>query len=391
MSSFLATDPAVSKMRTAASRPRRWWRLAACLLMMAMLASIAPPVAAAQPAPLKIIIDTDPGVDDALAITWLLSQRERPVQLLGIVSVFGNTTLESTTNNVLTVLEFNGRTDIPVVKGAAAPIAQPPTLTGWFIHGPDGLWGLGSQHPHDLGGLSTDYAGFYCATAGANPGATILTLGPLTNLAGAASLCPDALRTMRVITLGGAKAGGNKTAVAEFNFWQDPDAVQRVLDAGIRPQIVPLDTFSRVAVDGNLLDKLVRKGNAAVQQLSFAINQYAGVQAQNGGPVLFPDVAATVFAAELAVGSSQPTLVKISAGQPQNRGQSIVALSVPERLALLADDAELSSLAVQAFTVPGFDVNAAFGAILARQPDNAIWINALDAKAILNAVERGLK
>ena len=391
MSSFLATDSSVCTVRMAAMRPRLWWRLAVWLLMMAMLVSMTVPVAAAQSAPLKIIVDTDPGVDDALAITWLLSQRDRPVQVLGVVSVFGNTTLESTTNNVLTVLEFNGRADIQVVKGAAAPLAQVPTLTGWFIHGPDGLWGIGSQHPHDLSGLPTDYAGFYCATAGANPGATILTLGPLTNLAGAAALCPDALRTMRVIALGGAKAGGNKSPVAEFNFWQDPDAVQRVLDAGIRPQIIPLDTFSRLAADGNLLDKLLRKGNPAVQQLAFAINQYAGVQAQNGGPVLFPDVAATVFAAELAAGSSQPTLVKMAAGQPQNRGQSIVALSVPERLALIADDAELSSLAVQAFTVPGFDVNAAFGAILARQPDNAIWINAFDAKALLNAVERGLK
>lgn len=391
MFNFLATDSTVSAVRMAASRPRLWWRLALCLLMMAMLASITAPVAAAQSAPLKIIIDTDPGVDDALAVTWLLSQRERPVQFLGIVSVFGNTTVESTTNNVLTVLELNSRTDIPVVKGAAAPFAQPPTLTGWFIHGPDGLWGIGSQHPHDLSGLPTDYAGFYCTTASANPGATILTLGPLTNLAGAASLCPDALRAMRVITLGGAKAGGNKNAVAEFNFWQDPDAVQRVLDAGIRLQIVPLDTFSRVAVDGNLLDKLLRKGNSAVQPLTFAINQYASVQAQNGGPVLFPDVAATVFAADLAAGNSQPALVKMSAGQPENRGQSIVALSVPERLALIADDAELSSLAVQTFTVPGFDVNAAFGAILARRPDNATWINALDAKALLGAVERGLK
>ncbi len=391
MFSFLTPDPIVSKVKMAATWPHLWRRLAVCLVTMAMLAAIAAPVASARSAPLKIIIDTDPGVDDALALTWLLSQRERTVQILGVVSVFGNTTVESTTNNVLTVLEINGRTDIPVIKGAAAPLAQPPTLTGWFIHGPDGLWGLGSQHPHDLGALPTDYAGFYCATAGANPGSTILTLGPLTNLAGAASLCPDALRTMRVITLGGAKAGGNKSAVAEFNFWQDPEAVQYVLDAGIRLQIVPLDTFSRIAADGNLLDKLVRKGNAAVQQLAFAINQYASVQVQNGGPVLFPDVAATVFAAELAAGSSQSALVKMSAGQPQNRGQSIVALSVPERLALIADDAELNALAVQAFTVPGFDINAALGAFLLRQPDNAFWINALDAKALLSAIERGLK
>ena len=361
------------------------------MLVAALIVSLLPHAAAAQPAPLKIIVDTDPGVDDALALTWLLNQRERPIQVLGIVSIFGNTTVEYTTGNVLTVLELNGRTDIPVVKGAAAPLAQVASLTGWFIHGPDGLWGIGGQRPHDITNLPTDYVAFYCTTAAANPGATILTLGPLTNLAGAALVCPEALRTMRVITLGGAKSGGNKSAVAEFNFWQDPEAMQRVLDAGLRPQVIPLDTFSRLAIDSNQLDKVLRKGTGAVKALSFAINQYAAVQAQNGGQVLFPDVTAAVFATELATAGSQPALVRMAVGQPYNRGQSIVALGVPERLALIADDAELSTLAVQAFTTPGFDLNAAFGAILMRQPDNVLWISAIDDKAVFNVFERGLR
>ncbi len=364
------------------------------MLVAALIVSLLPHAAAAQPAPpapLKIIVDTDPGVDDALALTWLLNQRERPIQVLGIVSIFGNTTVEYTTGNVLTVLELNGRTDIPVVKGAAAPLAQVASLTGWFIHGPDGLWGIGGQRPHDITNLSTDYVAFYCTTAAANPGATILTLGPLTNLAGAALVCPEALRTMRVITLGGAKSGGNKSAVAEFNFWQDPEAMQRVLDAGLRPQVIPLDTFSRLAIDSNQLDKVLRKGTGAVKALSLAINQYAAVQAQNGGQVLLPDVTAAVFATELATAGSQPALVRMAVGQPYNRGQSIVALGVPERLALIADDAELSTLAVQAFTTPGFDLNAAFGAILMRQPDNVLWISTIDDKAVFNVFERGLR
>ncbi|MCO5243914.1 MAG: nucleoside hydrolase [Anaerolineae bacterium] len=391
MSHLPASNTHRRSVFSAATWPQLFRRLTVCLLLVAWLLPMTTQAAMAQPAPLKVIVDTDPGVDDALALTWLLSQRERPVHVLGIVSVFGNTTVEYTTNNVLTVLEMNGRTDIPVIKGAAAPLAQAPTLTGWFIHGPDGLWGIGSQHPHDMSALPTDYAAFYCGAAAANPDATILTLGPLTNLANAAAACPDTLRTMRVVTLGGAKAGGNKNAVAEFNFWQDPEAVQRVLDVGIRLQIVPLDTFSRLPAGDNQLDKLLRKGNGAVQQLSFAISQYAAVQTQSGGPVLFPDVAATVFATELVSGSSRPALVKLTASQPANRGQSLVALSIPERLALIADDAELSSLAVQAFSVPNFDLNAAFGAILARQPDNALWIDGIDGKMLLNALERGLQ
>ncbi|MFO7633430.1 MAG: nucleoside hydrolase, partial [Caldilinea sp.] len=321
------------------------------------------PIASPQPVhaqsgdPLKLIVDTDPGVDDALALTWLLSQRERPIEMLGIVSVFGNTTVEHTTSNVLTLLEINNRTEISVVKGAAAPLVQQPSFTGWFIHGPDGLWGIGSQHPHDIGGLSTDVIGFYCASATTHRGATILALGPLTNLANAASVCPNELRQMRVIVLGGAKFGGNKSALAEFNFFQDPEAVQRVLDAGIRPQIVPFDTFSRLSVDASEVEKLLRKGNDPTQFLAGAINQYASVQMQNGAQIGFPDLAAAVFAANAAPGVVQPALVYMSGVTPQTRGQSIVALSLLERLALIADDAELSALAFQAFTVPGFDLN----------------------------------
>lgn len=355
------------------------------------LALLLPGSLRAMDTPLVLIVDTDPGVDDALALTWLLNQRERPIQFAGIVSVFGNTAVESTTSNVLTVLEMNNRTDIPVIRGAAAPLVQSASLTGWFIHGPDGLWGLGAQHPHDISLLPSDYVSFYCAAAVANPGATVLALGPLTNLAHAAAVCPDALRQLRVVALGGAKTGGNKSAVAEFNFWQDPEAVQQVLDAGIRPQVAPLDTFSQVAVDQKLVEKLLRHGNRAVQMLAGPINQYAAVQLQSEGKILFPDLVAAVYGVDGAVGVSQSALIAVTATPAPHRGQSIVALSLPERLALIADDAELSSLALQAFTTPGFDLNAAFGAILARRPDNAWWVTGVDGKALLNAVERGLR
>ena len=343
----------------------------------------------AQPASPPIIIDTDPGVDDALALTWLLSQREP--QILGIVSVFGNTTLDQTTNNVLTIAEMNGRPDVKVVKGAGAPLVQAPTLTGWFIHGPDGLWGIGARHPHDITVLDVDYVGFYCRAAAMTPAPTVLALGPLTNLANAAAICPQELARLRVVVLGGAKAGGNKSAVAEFNFWQDPDAVQRVLDIGIRPQIVPLDAFSTVSIEPKLLEKLLRQGNDAVQQLAPAIQEYANAQTRNGAKILFPDLVATIFATDATVGLSQPAQLLMATGSPQVRGQSLVALSLAERLALIADDAELTAIAVQTFTNPGSDANAAFGAILMRQPENAQWIIALDARRLLQAVERGLK
>lgn len=368
---------------------RLHWINPVCILLAALAALVWTMPLHAQQASPPIIIDTDPGVDDALALTWLLSQREP--QILGIVSVFGNTTIDQTTNNVLTIAEMNGRPEVIVIKGAGAPLVQAPTLTGWFIHGPDGLWGIGARHPHDLSGLNSNFIDFYCNAATMTPAPTVLALGPLTNLASAAAVCPQDLARLRVVVLGGAKAGGNKTAVAEFNFWQDPDAVQRVLDIGIRPQIVPLDTFSAVSIEPKLLDKLIRQGNNAVQQLAPALQEYANAQTRNGAKILFPDLTATLFAADATLGLSQPAQLLMATGSPQVRGQSLVALSLAERLALIADDAELTAIAVQTFTNPGFDVNAAFGAILMRQPENASWVLALDDKRLLQAVERGLK
>lgn len=362
--------------------------LICCVLLTALLPGWAAPLKA-QSQSVSLIIDTDPGVDDALALTWLLGQRNQ--QILGIVSVYGNTTIEQTTNNVLAVLDMNERSDIPVIIGSSAPLMQAPSLTGWFIHGPDGLWGLGAQRPHDTSMLGRDYVSFYCHAATLTPAPTILALGPLTNLANAAAVCPADLQKLRVVVLGGAKFGGNKTAVAEFNFWQDPDAVQRVLDAGIRPQIVSLDVFAAINVEPKLVEKILRQGNNAVQQLAPAIMQYVAVQGQNGSRVMFPDLTAAIFTVNATLGSVQPALLTMANGGYQNRGQSIVALTTPERLALIADDAELSAIAMQAFTVPGFDVNAAFGAILMRKPDNAQWAAAFDSKAILQAAEQGLK
>lgn len=94
---------------------------------------------------IKLLVDTDPGVDDAIALTWLMRQQKQPLQMLGIVTVAGNTSVLNATNNALLVLEQLQRQDVPVVMGAAAPRVQPLSKTTWFIHGPDGLWFVGMQ------------------------------------------------------------------------------------------------------------------------------------------------------------------------------------------------------------------------------------------------------
>ena len=175
------------------------------------------------PAPIKLVVDTDPGVDDAVALNWLLTQRSQPLQMLGVVTVAGNTTVENATNNALLILHKLGRQDVPVVMGASSPHGGQLTKTSYFIHGPDGLWFLGWQNPQDLSKVANNAGRFYCDTLSANLGAYILALGPLTNLAQAVQKCPQTMATAgKLLILGGAKYGGNQTPVAEFNFWQDP-------------------------------------------------------------------------------------------------------------------------------------------------------------------------
>jgi purine nucleosidase len=344
--------------------------------------------AAARPgaqASLKLIIDTDPGVDDALALAWLFSQRERRLIVLGIVSVAGNASITNTTSNVLTILNRAGISGVPVVKGAAAPLVQRLSKTSYFLHGPDGLWFQGSQNLADIPSLPNDAASFYCDTLAINSDAMILALGPLTNLANALNHCPDnRWNGIPIIVLGGAKFGGNKTPVAEFNFWQDPEAVERLLLAagtayspGPLVKIVPFDTFSQATIDRREVDRLATKGNAVMRFLAPALLNYITVQEQNGATPVVPDAVAALFAVDSSVGTTLPALTKIVTETGKARGQSIVGLSVAERLGMIASDDELSALAEAFFIPPSFDLQAALGGILFRELDNSQFMNSV--------------
>jgi inosine-uridine nucleoside N-ribohydrolase len=335
--------------------------------------------------PLPLLIDTDPGVDDAVALTWLLSQTRTPVQPLGIVTVAGNTSVLAATNNVLNVLVRLQKT-VPVVMGAAAPLAQPASKTSWFIHGPDGLWLLGLQNPQNPAGVLTDATAFYCSTVAANPGATLLALGPLTNIANAVTACPATMQLLgNVVVLGGAKFGGNKTPVAEFNFWHDPEAANIVLAANLPLSIVPLDTFTMPTVQLRDVERLTNSRNPAASFLAPALQQYIAVQIQNTGRASIPDAVAAAYALDPTIGRSEPALVKIELAAGQTRGQTIVGLSVTERVAMIADDAELSLLAERAFAFPPdpeFDLDDELINILIRQPDNALLLTATSSRLL---------
>jgi purine nucleosidase len=343
--------------------------------------------------PLRLIVDTDPGVDDATALLWLLRQRTRPVTLLGIVTVAGNTDLYNATNNAITLLKKAGRTDIPVIMGAAAPSVQPLSQTGYFIHGPDGLWFQGQQNWQGLDGVRTDATRFYCDTVGQNPGATLLVLGPMTNIANTLDVdagCPDIMRTLgELVVLGGAKLGGNKTPIAEYNFWQDPEAAEHVLHAGLPVTLVPYDAFVQSTVDLKSIQELARNGDAAVQFLLPALLQYATVQIQNTGRAVIPDAVAAVQAVSPAEGRTSPGLVKLVLPASLARGQSVIGFTSAERIAMLATDAELSGLAIRAFAYPPdptFNLQFELWQILNREPDNAAIVTSINKNLLTKKV-----
>lgn len=348
--------------------------------------------AGAKRQPLNLLIDADPGIDDAVAIAYILTQKQTPVNVLGVVSVGGNTYVEQTTKNALIILNGLNRTDIPVVKGGSAANLS---KTGWFIQGPDGLWGLGfsTPLPPNLAPVSADPAGFYCTQANANPGAVLLALGPLTNVAAAVHQCPAAMQKLgNVVILGGARYGGNKTPVAEFNFWQDPAAAQAVLTAGLTITLVPLDAFAIPTVTLKDVDKLTAQGIPFVKFLDPALRQYITVQLNNGGRAGIPDAVAAAIALDAGVAEKTPGLVKVLDGAGLERGQSVVALTDGDRIAMSADDAYLSGLAESFFTNFNQDaLNAALGAILYSNPYNTQFTTAVPANLVEKTVFGALR
>jgi inosine-uridine nucleoside N-ribohydrolase len=384
-----------------------------CALIVSSLAT-AVAVAAPQQTRVPLIVDADIGVDDAAALAFLLNNAKANV--LGITTVAGNTSVENAAANALLLLQTAQKTSIPVVVGAAAPLAVPASHQGVFVHGPDGLWGLSYQYPpQDLSGLSHDAPGFLCSTAQA--GVTLLALGPLTNIANAVQQCPAQMQLYNVIWLGGAKsvAGEGNTAVSVFNPWFDPEATQIVLNAGLQLTMVTTDAARAVAVDPAIFDLLATRGNALGRFVSYPLQMYAAAVAppaaapQTAAPTearaarlkaalakvrehfsgpkvaLFDPTAAVIAIYPEYVTDLQSGLVVIDpAAHFTTRGQTVVALSMQEKISTIADDAELSALADQAMMDPTFDLYAALGAILMRQPDNAqvvMKVNAFKVKA----------
>lgn len=192
----------------------------------------------------RLLIDTDPGIDDAMAIFYAGLHPE--IEIVGMTGIFGNVTVERATANAAVLAGMLGRR-IPVARGADRPLVQPPNPVSDYVHGPHGFGNLPPQ-PAPWPPEPVSAAEFICATVNAHPGEiTLVPLGPLTNIALALRLDPSIAGKVRgVVLMGGGLERGNVTQFAEANIWNDPHAADEVLAADWPVTMVGLDVTSQV-------------------------------------------------------------------------------------------------------------------------------------------------
>jgi uridine nucleosidase len=211
----------------------------------------------------KIIIDTDPGVDDAMAI--LLALKSPEIEVVGLTTIFGNVYTDQATQNALRLVELAGRPDISVVAGAALPLVAPLDSVADFVHGADGLGNIDLPFPAGRP-LDTPAAQFIVETVLARPGQiTLVPIGPLTNLALALALEPRLPeKVAEVVLMGGAATvNGNVNPAAEANIIHDPHAADVVFNAGWPVTMVGLDVTLQTVMTDDYLGSLISTGSAA--------------------------------------------------------------------------------------------------------------------------------
>jgi pyrimidine-specific ribonucleoside hydrolase len=206
--------------------------------------------------PIPIILDCDPGHDDAIAILLALASPE--IELVGITTVAGNQTLDKTTANALRVLEFAGCGDIPVFAGADRPFIREQDVAA-HVHGESGL--DGPDLPPPRGSAQAQHAVDFIAgeLRARNGKLTLVPTGPLTNIGLLLALHPD-VRPERIVLMGGSVGEGNRTPAAEFNIWADPEAAQRVFAAGFDATMVGLDVTHRALIKDEHTERLRASG-----------------------------------------------------------------------------------------------------------------------------------
>ena len=266
-----------------------------------------------------VLIDCDPGHDDAIAILLALASPE--LELVGITTVAGNQTLEKTTANAIRILEFAGRTEIPVAAGADRPLLREQYVAK-DVHGESGLDGpdLPPAQGRPVDEHAVDFLGRHA------DGVTLVPVGPLTNVALMLARYPD-VRPKRIVLMGGAVGLGNITPAAEFNIWADPEAAARVFESGIDVTMIGLDVTHEALLmeeDAERLRASGRAGRIVAELYDFFHQYHVRTYGFSGSPIHDAVALAYTFRPDLV--KTKHRHVAVDCDSELCRGRTVVDL-----------------------------------------------------------------
>jgi inosine-uridine nucleoside N-ribohydrolase len=275
--------------------------------------------------PIPIVLDCDPGHDDAIALLLALASPE--VELLGVTTVAGNQTLPKTTANALRTLELVGRGGVPVAAGADRPLLREAHVAA-DVHGESGLDGP-TLPPAQGAPVEQHAVDFLRETlAAADRPVTLVPVGPLTNIGLLLARSPESAEKIeRVVIMGGAIAEGNVTPAAEFNIWADPEAAQRVFSSGLDVTMVGLDVTHKALLLPERVEELRAAGTAGrfvAELFDFYHRFHAQIYDFPGSPVHDAVAVAQVVRPELL--TTLERNVEIDCDSELCRGRTVVDL-----------------------------------------------------------------
>jgi inosine-uridine nucleoside N-ribohydrolase len=268
--------------------------------------------------PTPIVLDCDPGHDDAIALLLALASPE--LELRGVTTTYGNQTLEKTTSNALRVLELVGREDVPVAAGADRPLERELVVAA-HVHGESGLDGP-ALPPATTAPVSDDVVAFIAERAPV----TLVATGPLTNVARYLDeRGSDGIE--RIVLMGGAIAEGNYTPAAEFNVWCDPEAAQRVFSSGLDVTMAGLDVTHKALLGPAVEERMRAAGRIGtfVAELNAFFSRYhRETYGWEGAPIHDAVALARVIRPELL--ETRLRNVEVELESELTRGRTVVDL-----------------------------------------------------------------
>jgi purine nucleosidase len=272
--------------------------------------------------PFKILLDCDPGLDDALAL--LLAHGDPNIELVAVTTVGGNVSVDKTTRNALELREYLGFTDVPVAAGAGEPL-KGDTKNAEYVHGVGGLGNV-TLPAATLAASSSHAVDLIIETLRAAPDEIhLVATGPLTNIALALAREPEIVNWVASFTImGGSYTRGNATPAAEFNIYADPEAAAAVFDAGWRVTMVGLDLTLQAIVDEGIVDRMHQLGRLGVELVAPLATFWTNPLDDDWDGQALHDVCAVAYVARPDLFQVKPAGVEVELTGTFTRGMTVV-------------------------------------------------------------------